>query len=305
MADRLAESSAYDEGGGVIDALSQSFPTRVLRLLTPYAFIIAIVTFLLDLDYKSSDRDAQAWQVITTQAPGNSGKIDALEYLNTDHPLAIPNPRQWGIPLGPATTPVEAWLRGDDGTSAKSEIPKDWILLRRYGPFKTRTPLVGIDLGQKRDANGTWLGAPTYLEGVDLSGAILARADFTAADLANANLEGARLYRAKLPNANLEGADLTNARLTRADLSNTRLVGVNFAGASFKDTDITGADLRGAQLAGALNLVQAQIDLTCTDERTTLPKGLTAPESCEATERGYLIRGVNGLPNRASMNKSK
>ncbi len=300
MSDRQSDDTSQEHHGlGVVDTLYESFPTRFVRLVSPYALIAAAVPFLINLDYQSTDRVAQAWNLVTTQATGNSGKIEALEYLNTHSPLAIPNPRQWGLPFGPKSAPVESWVRGDDGPAVQPGTPKDWVLLKNYGPWKTRTPLVGIDVGQKKDGKtGEWLGAPTYLEDIDLRDAQLSRANFTAADLTGANLSGARMWSARLPNADLEGASLANARLRRADLSNAHLVAVNFAGATLKDADLTGADLRGAQLAEAQDVTQGQIDSTCADEKTTLPKGLRPPPLCEASVRGYLVRGLDGLPTR-------
>ena len=57
-----------------------------------------------------------------------------------------------------------------------------------------------------------------YLEGADLRGACLERANLRGANLCMANLERANFRRADLEGANLEGANLCRADLEGADL---------------------------------------------------------------------------------------
>lgn len=329
---------AHRHGLGILDWLQASFLTRLLTLIGPYAIILGVSGFLLDLDNMTLNRQATAWGLLTRDAPGNSGKIDALEYLNSHHPLAVPNPRRWGLPLGPQAP--------DDGLP----FPKDWVLIANYGPFKTRTPLSGIDLSRARDAaTGRWLEAPTYLRGVDLSdglvraanfaGADLYRARFARADLSFADLSGTQLFRADFTKAtlfradlskailertsfslanmalarledaralqtdftgaNLEDARFAGAYLDRAKLVNATLVGADFARASLATADLRGADLAHAKLADALGLTQALLASTCTDAQTTLPQDLRRPAPCVRDEKGRVIRDEAGVPLRA------
>ncbi len=63
----------------------------------------------------------------------------------------------------------------------------------------------------------TYSAPPAQLQGADLKGLPLDRA----------NLTDANLTRARLPDANLSRANLTDAKLTRANLTRARLHGAN------------------------------------------------------------------------------
>jgi hypothetical protein len=89
------------------------------------------------------------------------------------------------------------------------------------------------------------------LTSVDLSDAILGKAD-----LRGTNLSRAYLYRAALSTAYLNGADLSGAYLVEA-----RLRGTSLCRAYLRNADLSGADLNGADLSRATlvetNLTQA------------------------------------------------
>ncbi len=125
----------------------------------------------------------------------------------------------------------------------------------------SRADLVGADL------TGAQLGradlARARLAGTDLSGACLVETNLTRAELIGVNLRGAQL----------DGAELTGALLDRAVLRGARLVGA----------DLTGAWLDGADLTGARSLTQEQLEAAHGDAATTLPEGLTPPESWPAS----------------------
>ena len=106
----------------------------------------------------------------------------------------------------------------------------------------------------------------------DLTKAELSRSNFTDADLTGANLTKAELPRAVLQGAALLGANLTGADLSRTNLANAKLAGAKLAQARMFRTRVDGVDL-----SLALGLVQGQIDTTCGDAKTVLPKGLKAP----------------------------
>ena len=87
-----------------------------------------------------------------------------------------------------------------------------------------------------------------HFDGVNLSGALLAKlvladALFIAADLTGAHLEGA-----DLSGAHLEGADLSGAHLEGADLTGAHLEGANLQGAHLEHADLRGAHLECTQL---------------------------------------------------------
>ncbi|MEV3965642.1 pentapeptide repeat-containing protein [Nocardia sp. NPDC050193] len=101
---------------------------------------------------------------------------------------------------------------------------------------------------------------------VDLSKAVLSRADFmnadltaadlsfaqlTAANLEDANLAGASLRYAQLPSANLAESNLTGAHFLAANLAGAILAGANLTGTNFFTADLSGAKLTEADLADA------------------------------------------------------
>jgi hypothetical protein len=86
----------------------------------------------------------------------------------------------------------------------------------------------------------------TYWTAIDLTQAVLSRADLRGANLREAHLRGAGFTTAVLRGANLRGADLSTAVLRAADLR-----GVSLSTADLRQANLDGADLRGAVLKGA------------------------------------------------------
>lgn len=99
-------------------------------------------------------------------------------------------------------------------------------------------------------ASGLWL------DGLDLSGAELAKlqaahARWRAMNLCGANLRAACLHDADLQLSNLSQADLREADLRHADLRNADLRNADLANADLRGADLRGAQLDGANLSGA------------------------------------------------------
>ena len=80
----------------------------------------------------------------------------------------------------------------------------------------------------------------TWLQGVDLSGAMLNNTDLTFAKLQNSKLIRASLKRANLKGANLTSTNLSGAKLWNADLENAVFYGANLAGAELNNTNLNG-----------------------------------------------------------------
>jgi hypothetical protein len=87
---------------------------RTVQEIEPWGILIAVVALVLSLasiwiDYadRVEERTVRAWQLLTTRAPGNSGKIAALQYLN----------REDGLLCADALRGRLRWLRGDDTIS--------------------------------------------------------------------------------------------------------------------------------------------------------------------------------------------
>lgn len=188
---------------------------RALRALEVIAILVAIAAFVVECSNREEERTVRAWQLVTTKATGNSGKREALEYLN----------RQ-GTILG--------WPAKDDHWAY------DWL------PLKKRTELVGINLGVEKT------GDPgTFLNKADLPGAALSNANLVEALANSANLQGADLQNATLNRAELRRADLARADLAEADLVGTLLYGANLREANLSGGNLSDAGLRGADLTNA------------------------------------------------------
>lgn len=178
--------------------------------------IFAVGFFFYELRERQDERTARAWQLVTTPASGNSGKVEALEYLNS----------QYGC--------LPGFVPAPDG----------------YRCWKTRTSLTGVDFSRPKGK------APTYLRVVNLPGANLSGANLSGADLFRANLFAAflldaNLVGAELTDANLFGSILLHANLSYANLSDAKMSFVNMSGANLTGADLSGANLTGAYLSGA------------------------------------------------------
>jgi hypothetical protein len=106
--------------------------------------------------------------------------------------------------------------------------------------------------------------AHTNLEGVDLTDAVIIRANLSGCYLENSTFEGvdfyfANLAAAKFCHANLSNANLTEADLSKADLSDANLTGAVLKGATLSDAILTNAILDGANLIGARNITPLQV----------------------------------------------
>lgn len=203
------------------------------------ALLMTVVQFWVDYQDRVSERVVRAWSLVTTPAPGNSGKREALEYLNRE----------------------DGWLC------------VEWLWDGCAIVLKRRSELVGIDLSASR------LGeSGAYLSNVNLREAILFRANLVKADLAGANLSMALLVKANLSEAFLSKtnlsralligawlpeAHLSEADLSGADLSGAKLSGADLPGADLSRADLFRADLSGADLSEATNLTQQQLDKAC------------------------------------------
>lgn len=198
---------------------------RFIKAIEPAAILIAIFAFTIEMSDRREERTARAWQLVTTKASGNSGKVEALQYLNSQDP---------------------EWLLG-------------------WWPYaKVRTPLSGIDLmppalveqwkGKEESERAiNWLRCPdrTYLVDVNLPNAVMSDAKLPCADLSLADLSAASFDRAALSGASLYRADLTWAYLGEANLIGANLLGADLSGANLTAADLSGAYLRGADLSGA------------------------------------------------------
>lgn len=96
----------------------QEFKTT-LRIIEFAAILIAIFAFFMELTYRHEEREARAWQLLIAKAPGNSGKIEALEYLHKRGASLR------GIDLAPPEAPKvwDEWDKKLKKRDGKLELP--------------------------------------------------------------------------------------------------------------------------------------------------------------------------------------
>lgn len=99
-----------------------------------------------------------------------------------------------------------------------------------------RVPLIGLD------------GSLAFLQGVQLSNAMLSRCSFQSADLRQSVFRSSDLSFCNLRSANFRNADFDHAQLSDADLAEADLTGADLSSANLARVDLTDVDLRSANL---------------------------------------------------------
>ena len=207
-------------------------------VLALFGVVIALVTILVDLEDRQSERTFRAWQLVLTVPSAGSSRREALEYLNREFD---------GFLCGAPVEWVSGLLTGNRRRRCLSP--------RKERESLARIEEVGADLSTA-DLTGA------FLKGANLSRADLTDAFLTGANLVDANLTDANLTRADLTRADLTGANLTDANLTDADLAGAFVLGTNLTDAVLTGANLVGAHLTRAVLTGT-DLTQAQLDTTC------------------------------------------
>ena len=146
---------------------------------------------------------------------------------------------------------------------------------RAWNAWRAEYPGIAPDLREIVPSLGEKQLGPAHGGPIDLTDALLNRA----------NLHSATLMEARLANADLREANLAMALLAGADLSFANLSGAILDHTDLRDANLQDALLEGARLDLARNLTQAQIDTALGDAWTSLPADLHAPESWRASER--------------------
>lgn len=178
----------------IADWLDSWHLTRIFQALSSFLLIATLIVFYSEYQDRKEARKVAAWQLLTTKAPGNSGKIQALEYLNSiGEPLT-------GIDLSVDSDKDEAgvYLQG----------------VQLKGANLKNAKLKRVDLSK-----------------ADLTEAGLERAILSQANLSHADLRGANLSQANLSHTDLSGANLFKANLFRADFIRTNILFANLRGA--------------------------------------------------------------------------
>lgn len=181
--------------------------TVCIETLGLLGLIFAVGFFFFDLKDRQDERIARSWQLLTTSAPGNSGKREALAYLNS---------RSMCISI------------------------IDWC-------WKERTPLTGIDLSRDTHRGRVFLEevdlSGADLSGAKFDGALLKRANFSGANLTDASINDADLERADLSKAKMVSANLESSNFTDADLADANLQYAKISRSYFTRADLRRANL--------------------------------------------------------------
>ncbi|WP_281545873.1 pentapeptide repeat-containing protein [Grimontia sp. SpTr1] len=208
----------------IANSLDSWHMVKIASALSSFLLIFALWSFFEEKEQREIDRDLaneqrriNAWQLLTTKAPGNSGKREALEYLVTNgEPLR-------SINLQPV---------------ALSES-SEFIGVYLNNVYIPKADLVGSSL----------IKAQLYY--ANLENANLRNTNFSGSSLNKATLKNALLVDANFSEVDFTGADLRNVDFSRANLENAVFWGADLRGAKFHNANLTGVRLREAKLQGA------------------------------------------------------
>jgi len=165
---------------------------------------------------------------------GNWALLEVLEYLSTFSVLVAVLFYFAGSGDRTRQRHYAAWAvinsaQGKGGSGGRIEALEE---LNR-----DRVPLIGLD------------GSMAFLQGVQLSNAMLSRCSFQAADLRQSSLRSSDLSFCNLRSANFRNADFEHAQLGDADLTEADLTGADLGSANLARADFSSADLRSADLS--------------------------------------------------------
>jgi uncharacterized protein YjbI with pentapeptide repeats len=204
-----------------------------LRAVSRAGIILIAIGFFLDHDDRQAATKFRAWQTISSVAPGNIGKAEAMEYL---------------VAVGEVLDRTEArnaYLAG----------------ARLKGVSLSYADLSAADL------TGADLREATLIEG-HLDKTVMPNARLDKAILDETRAVGVNLIGASLTGASASGVDFSEASLdaadfTAADLSYANLSRVTLAGATLTDAILSMANMSGADFGGIAGVTAAQLKTVC------------------------------------------
>ena len=270
LSKRLFTLTALKSGGGNIQRFVCGFE--------PWFIFFAVVVFVFDINSRNQDRldreedlalaeldreearIVSAWQLLTTKAPGNSGKIAAIEYLNKKGIQLV------GIDLGVDEKDVGVFLERanlEDAVLVSANLSRAEMA---HSNFRNAR-LAGANLSY------------TSSVGTDFHGASLVQANLSRSDLKDANFSESQVGAADFSRARLINANFRNADLTGADFGGADLKDANFAGSTINSTNFSRARLSGANFKGA-NITNGNFNDACDDAGDDKPINIPNLEDC-------------------------
>lgn len=222
--------------------LRESGVFRLLNAIQGFAIIIAVIVFVIDLDYRQKEqaswREERIARKLTAISNAYSILRDVAERTERQTGL-LPRNRRPMI----AIEELHNYSQVDNGLYLAGLI----------------APGVGFSLIRNRYYSGCEVRDDpkrVVLRGAYLDRAVLDRtsfqvADLTGAHLAFAKLNDANLYYACLKRANLLGSELRSAILNMTDLSDANLAFATLTGAYLQEANLLNANLSYADLSRA------------------------------------------------------
>ena len=240
----------------VVFLLKNAALLDIINLVAAITIIISLITWLATERQRRDAEVYQAWQVITAayDQPGSGGRIEALEFLNSE-----PRRNPW------------FWLKWERQSLAGLAVPNAFL-------FEIELPQADLTEANLQQA----ILIEADLQRASLRSVNLQQANLWFAVLGGALLRDANLQQANLMNANLQDAILERAILEEADIQDALLASVNLQGASLKIADLNntvlwkanlqeaileGANFQRAFLDGVKNLTPKQIKSSCNWEK--------------------------------------
>jgi len=184
----------------------------VTLMFSIVGMFVAVWFFMVERSSRLEQRILDSWQLLTITAPGNNGKVQALEFL------AKQNLDLHGIDLGSNEKQIGTYL-------SNVNIPNIRM---------TKANLSGAIL---TDAN--------------LSGSFLTSSNLERVNFAGSNLSASQMVKVNLVSASMQGANLSNTNLRTADLSFVDFRGADLTGADLRYANTSGANFTDAKLSGA------------------------------------------------------
>ncbi|MCG8357619.1 MAG: pentapeptide repeat-containing protein [Kiloniellales bacterium] len=176
---------------GALDTIADALERlHVIRIFGALALVVTAPAFIIDLLDRTEARTVSAWQLVITAAPGNAGKREALQYLNSE-PWYWPPKRRvslFGVDLSPEQQGGQVSL------------------------FMVQLPNANLARADLREVNlkyANLMGAGFFE--ANLSGALFAGADLTDVSLRDANLSNTEFTDEFVPARGLTRAQLDEA----------------------------------------------------------------------------------------------
>lgn len=179
-----------------------------------------------------------AWQLLASQAPGNSGKKEALEYLNRKGESLIGIDLSSHLDANPNSSgPYFYNLKLEDATLENSALEKAVILSSEF----INTNVTHADL------SSISVSRSNFVE-FKASGANLSNSSFTSSELVSAKFMGANLNDSLFFKTDLRDTDFAHSEVKRANFHKVNLSGSNLFLAKFHDTKLRDVSLVNANL---------------------------------------------------------